>query len=128
MPRPRITLYAATAALALTLGCGLPGAPQPPSLHVPRPVSDLHAEREGARVVLTWTPPRQTTDGVRLSDAVATRICRAVATLPLVNQPPTPPAACQQIAEVKVPLAASRARGTAAAEARFTDTLTPEAE
>jgi hypothetical protein len=47
----------------LVSGCGLPGAPQSPSLHIPRPVQDLHAFRKGNSVVLSWTAPTQNTDG-----------------------------------------------------------------
>ena len=43
-------------------GCGLPGAPQAPSLHIPKPIQDLHAARKGNDVVLSWTAPTQSTD------------------------------------------------------------------
>jgi hypothetical protein len=48
--------------LALT-GCGVPGTPLPPSLGLPKPVGDLKAVRKGANVNLTWTAPKETTDG-----------------------------------------------------------------
>src|SRR5579863_5420104 len=44
-------------------GCGTPGAPQPPSLNIPKPVSDLKAVRKGDTVTLSWTAPENTTDG-----------------------------------------------------------------
>ena len=47
----------------LFLGCGTPGAPLPPSLGIPKPVSDLEATRTGPTVTLIWTNPRETTDG-----------------------------------------------------------------
>ena len=50
------------AALCLA-GCGVPGAPQPPSLGIPSAVNDLQASRKGATVTLTWTEPTETTDG-----------------------------------------------------------------
>ncbi len=70
-------LTAATAALAagLTLGCGLAAAPQPPSLHLPKPVQDLQAERIGNHVHLTWTAPKATTDGLKLTAPVPTHVC-----------------------------------------------------
>jgi hypothetical protein len=66
---------AATLAAWLTLGCGLAAAPQPPSLHLPKPVQDLQAERAGDSVHLTWTTPKQTTDGLKLTAPVPMRIC-----------------------------------------------------
>jgi hypothetical protein len=46
---------------ALT-GCGVPGAPMPPSLDIPKFVVDLKAVRKGDTVTLTWTTPTETTD------------------------------------------------------------------
>lgn len=43
-------------------GCGTPGAPQPPSLDIPKPVSDLQAVRKGDQVTLAWSRPTDTTD------------------------------------------------------------------
>jgi hypothetical protein len=44
-------------------GCGVPGAPLPPGLDIPRFVGDLKAVRKGETVTLTWTAPTETTDG-----------------------------------------------------------------
>ncbi|HEV3038589.1 MAG TPA: hypothetical protein VHA33_12515 [Candidatus Angelobacter sp.] len=44
-------------------GCGTPGAPQPPSLNIPKPIRDLQATRKGDSIALTWTNPTETTDG-----------------------------------------------------------------
>jgi hypothetical protein len=44
-------------------GCGAPGAPLPPSLGIPKPVSDLKAIRKGDTVTLTWSAPEETSDG-----------------------------------------------------------------
>ena len=60
MRLPRLLFCAAAVVLA---GCGTPGAPRPPSLGIPKPVSDLQATRKGATVTLTWTAPLDTTDG-----------------------------------------------------------------
>jgi hypothetical protein len=45
------------------LGCGVPGAPLPPSTDIPRFVGDLKAVRKGDTVTLTWTVPTETSDG-----------------------------------------------------------------
>lgn len=73
--RSRLQLVA-IAVCACMAGCGTPGAPQPPSLQLPRPVSDLAATRVGDTVTLTWTAPRETTDGAAIRHPGVTRICR----------------------------------------------------
>src|SRR6476620_4269484 len=50
-------------ALSILLGCGVPGAPLPPSADIPRFVGDLKAVRKGDTVTLTWTTPTETSDG-----------------------------------------------------------------
>ena len=70
-----LALAAATLLAAAMLGCGLPAAPQPPSLHLPKPVRDLQAERTGDQVQLTWTAPKATTDGLKLQAPIPVRIC-----------------------------------------------------
>ena len=47
-------------------GCATPGAPQPPSLNIPKPIGDLAAMRKGDVITLTWTNPTETTDGALL--------------------------------------------------------------
>jgi hypothetical protein len=76
--RTRLLTIVAVLALAALLACGIPGAPQPPSLELPRTVGDLQAVRKGDRVTLTWTTPHETTDRGRIKHLGATRICRAV--------------------------------------------------
>jgi hypothetical protein len=61
-------------ATALT-GCGTPGAPQPPSLNLPVPVTDLNAVRAGNRVVFTWTMPKRNTDKMLLKGNIAVTLC-----------------------------------------------------
>ncbi len=65
----------ATLLTAAGLGCGLAAAPQPPSLHIPKPVRDLKAARTGNQVALTWTMPSKTTDGLKLKSPIPVRIC-----------------------------------------------------
>ncbi len=57
-------------------GCGLPAAPQPPSLKLPAPVTDLSATRSGNQVSLIWTMPERDTSKVVLKGKIATRVCR----------------------------------------------------
>ena len=67
------------AVAVLTLcGCGTPGAPQPPSLDLAKPVSDLKGTRTGDQVILTWTIPAETTDGAAFRHRGATKVCRAI--------------------------------------------------
>lgn len=111
-----------TAALALTLGCGLPGAPLPPSLELPKPVTDLRVARQGSKVTLTWTPPRETTDRAGIRHIGATRVCRTV--VPLA-QMETAPKGCQTfIAAENVP--AAKREETHPSPVSFTDTLPSE--
>ena len=59
----RLLVVAGFGVLCLT-GCGVPGAPQPPSTGIPKFVGDLKAVRKGDTVTLTWTTPKDTSDGV----------------------------------------------------------------
>jgi hypothetical protein len=71
--------------LLVCVACGTPGAPQPPSLQLPRPVDDLAGARKGTRVVLSWTPPEETTDKQTLRHIGATRVCRALNEFPMAQ-------------------------------------------
>ncbi len=71
------TACAAALAAGLALaGCGMPGAPQPPSLNLPEPVGDLAASRAGSQVALTWTMPKKNTDKLLLKGNVTVHVCR----------------------------------------------------
>lgn len=72
-------LISAIGGAALLSGCGMPAAPQPPSLHLPNPVTDLTASRTGDEVTLAWTMPKRDTSKVTLKPdvVVAVRVCRA---------------------------------------------------
>jgi len=91
---------------AALLGCGMPGAPQPPSLNLPDRVTNLSAVRTGDQVALTWTMPQKNTDKTLLKTNVAVRICR--------NQAAA--ASCSSVANLRL------APGAAGA---FTDVLPP---
>ena len=61
---------------AVLSGCGTPGAPQPPSLNLPDPVTDLTATRAGDKVTLQWTNPKRNTDRTAVKSDVTARVCR----------------------------------------------------
>ncbi len=64
--------------VAFLSGCGMPAAPQPPSLNLPEPVTDLTASRSGGEVSLEWTMPKRDTSKVALKPKIAVyvRVCR----------------------------------------------------
>jgi Fibronectin type III domain len=51
-------------------------APQPPSLKLPEPVTDLAAQRTGDVVTLHWTMPKRATDKVMLVEDQRAEVCR----------------------------------------------------
>jgi hypothetical protein len=63
----------------LLTACGTPGPPQPPSLHLPQPPTDLTAARSGNEVHLHWTMPKRSTDRVLLKGDQNAHICRSIA-------------------------------------------------
>jgi hypothetical protein len=64
-------------ALAVVIcGCASPGQPRPPSLNLPKPVANLTAERVAGDVLLHWTTPTKTTDGVDVKGAMTAEVCR----------------------------------------------------
>lgn len=74
----RLALFSLT--ICGLVGCGTPGAPQPPSLHLPKPITDLKAVRKGDRVYLSWTAPAETTDGEGIRSEGTVLVCRALQT------------------------------------------------
>ena len=70
------TLLALAAPLIVT-ACATIGPPQPPSLDLPKPPTDLRAVRKGDRVMLTWTVPTMTTDRQSIRTFGPAQICRA---------------------------------------------------
>lgn len=63
-------------ALAAATGCGMVAAPQPPSLKLPQPATDLIAQRIGNAVNLHWTMPKRATDKVLLGGGQRVEVCR----------------------------------------------------
>ncbi|HTW44576.1 MAG TPA: hypothetical protein VMD58_03440 [Acidobacteriaceae bacterium] len=70
------TSWGLIAALAFLTGCALVAAPQPPSLKLPQPVTDLTAQRVGDTVELHWTMPKRATDKVMLEGPQKVKVCR----------------------------------------------------
>jgi hypothetical protein len=111
---PRLAL-----ALGVTLlltACATIGPPQPPSLELPKPPTDLRAVRKGDRVILTWTLPTVTTDRQTARNFGATRICRAL------EPQLTPCASAAGEVTVQPNPAAAKATGKKAV-GTYTDTL-----
>jgi hypothetical protein len=70
-------IFAALAIACASLSaCGAPGAPTPPKPLLPKPVRDLTARQQGAAVVLTFTLPKQSTDGDQLVEPPAIEVFR----------------------------------------------------
>jgi hypothetical protein len=78
----RLSLGLLTSALVFLTGCGMVAPPQPPSLYLPQPVTDLTAKRIGNDVHLHWTMPKRATDRVLLKGDQNAHICRSVANGP----------------------------------------------
>jgi hypothetical protein len=72
-----LTATLAAAPLLFT-ACASMAPPQPPSLELPKPPTDLRAVRKGEKVILTWTVPTATTDRQRIRRVGRTQICRWV--------------------------------------------------
>jgi hypothetical protein len=106
-------LYLALAAIFCLAACGTPGAPRPPSLELPQPVNDLAATRQGDKVTLTWTSPRETTDKQNIRHPGPVRLCRGVNT--------TAMAECPQVAEF--PPVPPTAKGDKPEQRTYVDTL-----
>lgn len=68
-------LVLSSAVLAVS-GCASPGPARPPSLFLPRTVTDLAAIRTGDSVTLHWTTPEKTTDGLKVKLPLTAEICR----------------------------------------------------
>ncbi len=98
--------------LTQVLGCASPGPPRPPSLKLPQPVTDLAAERIGDQVVLRWTTPAKTTDGLMIKGSMSAAICRQVGLASAKTTAMTtgaPASACVPVERVVVHAGASRA-------------------
>ncbi len=101
--------------------CATIAPPQPPSLDLPKPPTDLRASRKGDRVILTWTIPTVTTDRQAIHSVGPTRICRALTSE--LAQCGTP---VGESSPGIVPSAAKSSKQKATA--MYTDALSPQME
>jgi len=63
-------VFAALAAALVTTGCGYVGEPMPPLANVPAKVNDLAAVERGSRIIVAFTIPSLTTEGMEIKDPV----------------------------------------------------------
>lgn len=78
MKLTKLTFALGLASVGLLSSCGTPGIPEPPSLELARPVTDLRAIRKGNEVHLSWSIPELTEDHRSFRHAGPTRVCRGI--------------------------------------------------
>lgn len=78
----RVLPLAIALAVPAIVGCGMAATPQPPSLYLPKPITDLTATRSGDSVTLHWTTPKETVDRLAIKTPVRLKICRQTAQRP----------------------------------------------
>ena len=110
----------AVSATLMLAACATIGPPQPPSLDLPKPPTDLRASRKGDRVNLTWTIPIMTTDRETIRSLGPTRICRGPGELNACNTP---------VGDIETPLPTNKAGASAPKpQGSHTDTLPRQLE
>jgi hypothetical protein len=87
MRRSTLRFFLAAGAPLILTACASIAPPQPPSLDLPKPPTDLRASRKGDQVNLTWTIPTITTDRQTIRSLGPTRICRALVDLKVCGTP-----------------------------------------
>jgi hypothetical protein len=125
MKRALAKLVLPVAFATILSGCATRGIPLPPSLELPKPVTDLRTMRKGDKVYLAWTIPSQTTDRKSVRYLGPTRVCRSLeATMtdciaPVGEVAPPPLSAISEKDKSGKP---------SKIQASFTDTLPPKLE
>jgi hypothetical protein len=100
-------------AVAFLSGCARIGPPTPPSLELPKAVTDLRAVRKGDKVLLSWTDPTRTTVAETVRRPGPTHICRSLK---------ADPKQCTMIGQV-TPGPVGKGASKGAPRAEYTDTL-----
>jgi hypothetical protein len=95
------------------VACANMRPPEPPSLDLPKPPSDLRATRKGDKVTLTWTVPTATTDRQTLRSLGPTRICRGLQ--PRLTECGTAVGQSAPVSAAPAPTAAATTSGKASA-------------
>jgi hypothetical protein len=113
------------AAMLLAAGCGTPGAPLPPSLKLPDPVTNLSAARTGNQVSLTWTMPRRNADKLLIKGNIPVRVCRKEASGACLPVPSNLFFAAQAKAAFTETLPAALAAGAPRPLTYFVELLSP---
>jgi len=73
-------------------GCGYPGDPKPPALEIPSRVTDLRAAEYGAKILVEFTLPPLTTEGLALTKVKAVELRVSAGTISQsVNLKAAPP-------------------------------------
>ena len=78
MKLTKLTFVLGLASVGLLSSCGTPGIPEPPSLELARPVTDLRAMRKGNEVHLSWSIPELTEDHRTFRHPGPTKVCRTI--------------------------------------------------
>jgi hypothetical protein len=110
--------------MALLTACGSPGIPLPPSLELPKQVTDLRAVRKGDKIYLAWTVPTETTDAQTIRHLGVTKICRSLGAAMTKCEN-----AVGEVAASPVPAPSPAQKQPSAPQkvrASYTDTLSPD--
>lgn len=110
----------AVSATLMLAACATIGPPQPPSLQLPKPPTDLRASRKGDRVNLAWTIPTMTTDRETVRSLGPTLICRGPGELSACDTP---------AGKITTPIPPTKAGASAQKpQASYTDALPAQLE
>jgi hypothetical protein len=81
----RLMFLVAVTVLSLT-GCGYVGNPQPPTLDMPLPITDLRVAEYGDRILTEFTLPPLTTEGLPLKSVRSVELRIGVAPTPFTDE------------------------------------------